>query len=536
MGYHERCLQHSFKIKGIIVEDLNIENINKTTKLTARLVFICLLMIVAAWILVFWQGITTAVNIWLTTDTFNHCLFVLPGFLYLVYLKRAELDVLDVKPNYLVQILCIGSLTLYAIGLAGNVQLFMHVATFTFLPLSIWAFIGNRQAYKILFPLIFILFCIPIGEELVPALQEVTADMSMVMLNWSGIPVYRSGLYIEIPQGQFLVAEACSGISFFIASIVIGSLYAYLNVQSAKRRIVFVAISIFFPIIANGIRVFGIILTAYLTDMEYAAGADHLIYGWIFFSLVIVCLLGIGELIREKHFTGATSQTKTKNECEAAASSSISVKTCYQSSIITVTLMLVFLVWFNLIIGQLNQSQNAPTSDMKLSDLLEAKQDLSIENQTSLWKPEFKQPYQEIQFIKELNAVLVDVYVVWYPAGHGELINTQNRLYPEKYWTLDSTRGFQLDDGQNMDFSIIVNPRGMRLLSYWYVIDGKLFTNNRMAKLYEIYRILMGSYVGSGLVAISQTTDNASLKKDTVSFAVLTQDNIALLSQYFDFK
>ena len=33
---------------------------------------------------------------------------------------------------------------------------------------------------------------------------------------------------------------------------------------------------------------------------------------------------------------------------------------------------------------------------------------------------------------KELNAVLVDVYVVWYPAGHGELINTQNRLYPEK--------------------------------------------------------------------------------------------------------
>ena len=357
---------------GAIVKGITVDNSKNSSKLSVNAVLICLLCIAAAWVLVFWQGVTTAVDIWMSSDVFNHCLFVLPGAVFLAYLKRSELDASGVKPNYFVLVLCLGSLILYAIGLAGNVQLFMHVATFTFLPLSIWAIIGNRLAYKILFPLVFILFCIPIGEELVPALQEVTADMSMVMLNWSGIPVYRSGLYIEIPQGQFLVAEACSGISFFIASIVIGSLYAYLNMQSAKRRIVFVFISILFPVIANAIRVFGIILTAYLTDMEYAAGADHLIYGWIFFSLVLVCLLGIGELIREKQFTAATSKTET--EIKAASSSRISVKTCYQSAIITVTLMLVFLVWFNLIIGQLNQSQNAPVIDINLSDLLEAKQ------------------------------------------------------------------------------------------------------------------------------------------------------------------
>jgi hypothetical protein len=62
-----------------------------------------------------------------------------------------------------------------------------------------------------------------------------------------------------------------------------------------------------------------------------------------------------------------------------------------------------------------------------------------------------------------------------------------------------------------------------------------VFTNNRMAKLYEIYKILMGSYVGSGLVAISQTTDNVSIQQDTRSFAELTKDNIKPLSQYFDF-
>jgi hypothetical protein len=63
-----------------------------------------------------------------------------------------------------------------------------------------------------------------------------------------------------------------------------------------------------------------------------------------------------------------------------------------------------------------------------------------------------------------------------------------------------------------------------------------LFTSNRNAKLYEIYKILMGSYEGSGLIAISQTTDNVSVKKDILSFVVLTQDNIELLNQYFDLK
>lgn len=511
-------------MKGTIVKGLSIDSKNKTSALVLRPVSICLLLIAAVWLMVFWQGITTAIDIWIISDIFNHCLFVLPGVVYLIYLKRAELDLAQLKPNYFVLVLCVGSLTLYAIGLAGDVQLFMHLATFTFLPLSIWAFIGNRLAYKILFPLVFILFCIPVGEELIPALQEVTADLAMVMLHWSGIPVYRSGLYIEIPQGQFLVAEACSGISFFIASIVIGSLYAYLNIQSAKRRIFFMCISIVFPIIANAIRVFGIIITGYLTDMEHAVGADHLIYGWIFFSLVIVCLLAIGEWVREKRFTVEKSQS------EKTVYTGLTVKACYQSSVSIIGIMLVFLVWFNAINTQLNVTG----TDSKLNALLEVEQALSESTYASTWKPEFNQPYQELQFLKQLNNVPVDVYLVWYPKGSGELISSMNRLYPEKIWTLEFRSSYMLDDGQNMDLSTIVNPQGKRLLSYWYVIDGKVFTNNRMAKLYEIYKILMGSYVGSGLVAISQVTDNVSLQQDSHSFAELTRVNLHTLSQYFD--
>lgn len=525
MGHHERCIQHTLEIKGCNVKGLDVENSPNENIFNSKAVLICLSLILAAWVLVFWQGLTTAVDIWIISEIFNHCLFVLPGAVYLAYLKREELAVSQLKSNYWVLFLCVGSLTLYAIGLAGDVQLFMHVATFTFLPLSIWAFIGNRLAYKILFPLIFILFCIPIGEELIPTLQEITADLSMVMLNWSGIPIYRSGLYIEIPQGQFLVAEACSGISFFIASIVIGSLYSYLNIQSVKRRMVFMAIAILFPIIANAIRVFGIIMTGYLTDMEHAVGADHLIYGWVFFALVIVCLLGIGELIREKH------PVAKKQPVESMLTAALNVKSWYQALVSIIGLMLVFFVWFIAI----NQQLNVPTAEYKLTKV-EAEQAVSTDNYTNAWQPEFNQPYQEFQFVKQLNNQSIDVYIAWYPKGHGELISSLNRLYPEKAWTLESKNTYPLDDGQSIDMSVIVNPYSKRLLSYWYVIDGKLFTNNRMAKLYEIYRILMGSYVGSGLVAISQKTENVMVEKDKVSFADLTKENLAELNQYFEFE
>ena len=521
MGPHEGRIQYTFKIRDCTLNGISTVKNNVSSM---RAFFVCLLLIVCAWVSVFYQGLVTAVDIWLISDIFNHCLFVLPGSIYLIYLKRDELSLRYLKPNYFVLFLCMGSLTLYAIGLAGDIQLFMHVATFTFLPLSLWAFIGNQLALKILFPLVFILFCIPVGEELIPTLQEVTADLSMVMLNWSGIPIYRNGLYIEIPQGRFLVAEACSGISFFIASLVIGSLYAYLNIRSTKRRITFMLISIAFPVIANGIRVFGIILTGYLTDMEHAVGADHLIYGWVFFSLVIVCLLGIGELVREKQPQVQSFQV------ESSSNRWTIEKSLYPSLICILVLMFAYFSWFRLINAQLNQPSAA---NNVMLNLIEGSDQ---PNHTSTWKPQFIEPFQELHYSRMMLDTPIDVYVAWYPLGQGELITSLNRLYSEKSWSLKSSSYFQLESEQNIRISTIVNHNSKRLLSSWYVIDGKVFTDNKIAKLYETYQILMGNHVGSALIAISQQTKNVSAEQEKTEFQGIVKQSMTELNQHIKNK
>lgn len=476
------------------------------------------------WLVVFWQGFTTALDIWLESDIFNHCLFVIPGTFFLIYLKRQALDGSLFKPNYWLLPILVGTLLLYALGLAGDVQLFMHVATFSFLPLIIWCYLGNKLAYQIVFPLCFILFAIPFGEEFVPFLQEVTADWSVALLNLTGVPIYRSGLYIEIPQGRFLVAEACSGISFFIVSVVIGSLYTYLNIVSWKRKVTFVIISICFPVLANAVRVYGIILTGYLTDMEHAVGADHLIYGWVFFMLVIICLLVIGEFIREKNIDGQVNPERISHNPP------IYTRTILPITSMITTLAVVFSIWFFSILNHHNPDSVANNIHINHSQLLMEKSEyINLQ-----WEPKFKEPFDIYRGYLSENKI--DVFMVWYPKGRGELISSLNRLYSEKNWTLSSRKNLVDLEYDTLQLETIVNSQRERLLTYWYVVDGKIFADKKFAKLYEILNILLGQHIGSGLVAVSMQTEQVNSSADRRLFKKVVETNITALSSSFQFN
>lgn len=477
------------------------------------------------WAIVFWQGISTATEIWIGSDIFNHCLLVIPGSFYLIYCQRYKLNISLLKPNYWLLPILIGTLIVYAVGIAGDVQLFMHLATFAYLPIVIWLFLGNKLAYQITFPLFFIFFSIPFGEEFIPLLQEITADWSVILLQWSGIPIYRSGLYIEIPQGRFLVAEACSGISFFIASVVIGSLYAYLNIYSWQRKTFFVSVSIIFPVVANAIRVYGIILTGYLTDMEHAVGADHLIYGWIFFSLVIICLLAIGEMVRGK---SKVINDDTKTEC---AIDNLNLSAMWRAMIVIFALLCVFYVWFNSIQNQLKLSPSPQA--LIINNSLLSKQ---IEEESKLdWSPKFKEPFSIYRgnLIDEDNTF--DVYIAWYPKGSGELITSLNRLYHEKSWTLELQNSVQISGEGALPISTIVNPEGKRLLAYWYVIDGEIYFDKRIAKLVETWNVLLGKHTASGLIALSKPIENVNSKESKLLFEAQLSKSLRPLSKALKF-
>ena len=454
-----------------------------------KLFYISSLALFGLWLVFCWQGLTTVVEIWYGNEIFNHGFFIVPGAFYLIYLKRYELLSKPIQTSPLALIVIIPALLLYVIGVAGDIQLFLHAATFTLLPALIWLVIGTAAAKTILFPLAFMLFSIPVGEQLIPYLQEIAADGSVALLRLTGVPLFRSGLYIEIPQGRFLVAEACSGVSFFIASFVIGSLYAYLNLISVKRRAVFVIISLIFPILANIVRVYGIILIAYWTDMEHAAGADHLIYGWFFFAFVIVCLLGIGELMRAEQIAS--------NELDTCVYD-IKIRCKLVSCVLG--LMIACFIWGSWL-G--NNEPKLPEPDISLHSGISTTMQC---RSSSEWQPVLSNPSRIDSFGIVINDGCLTVIHAWYNGVDNELVSSQNRLFSPDMWSRESAKSsHKLKVGKtSMIVTKLVSPSGKkRFVTKWYVINKKIFSSDLKAKLYQIYLVFLGQPVSGSLIFVS---------------------------------
>src|SRR5581483_9036774 len=101
---------------------------------------------------------------------------------------------------------------------------------------------------------------------------------------------------------------ACAGLRFLIASIAFGTLYSCLIYRSFTRRALFMLASVIIPIIANGFRALGIVVLGHVLGSAQAAAADHILYGWLFFSIVILLLIMAGLPFREDTPTAAGTE------------------------------------------------------------------------------------------------------------------------------------------------------------------------------------------------------------------------------------
>jgi exosortase A len=172
----------------------------------------------------------------------------------------------------------------------ASVLVVKQLALIFMIPVAICAIMGFRFTWAIAFPLAYLFFAVPVGESLIPPLIDFTANFTVSALQMTGIPVYREGNFFSIPSGNWSVVEACSGLRYLIASVTLGTLYAYLTYISWVKRLIFIIFSIIVPILANGLRAYLIVMTGHLSDMKLAVGVDHLIYGWVFFGFVMLLL------------------------------------------------------------------------------------------------------------------------------------------------------------------------------------------------------------------------------------------------------
>lgn len=282
----------------------------------------CAAAAVLAIILMHLPTADSIVAIWLRSPTFNHGFLVLPVAVWLAWHQRERLDGVAIKPWPAALLAIAGLGAVWMLSAVAHVQVLQQYCLVLTCIAVLAAVLGKQFVAAITFPLAYSLLAVPFGEVLIPPLIDFTAYFTVSLLQLGGIPVFHENNYISLPSGNWSVADACSGLRYLIASLALGMLYAGVNYQSKRKRLLFMAVALLLPILANGLRACMVVLIGHWSDMKLAAGVDHLVYGWVFFGIVMALLFWCGAYWRD---TGAPSAARPRLRHAAAPASFVRI-------------------------------------------------------------------------------------------------------------------------------------------------------------------------------------------------------------------
>ncbi|WP_200180220.1 exosortase A [Ectothiorhodospira mobilis] len=456
----------------------------------------------AGWL--YWPGVERLVQIWTHSQTYAHGMIILPISLFLVWTRRHALARTTPEPSLLgaLGILILGGV--WFLGRAADITTVQTFVVVALIPALVLALLGRQVSRVLIFPLAYLFFAWPVGNFLVPMLQDFTAWISVALLRLSGIPTFSEGHYISIPAGDFVVAEVCSGIRYLIASVALGLVYAYLVYRSLWRRLAFVALSILVPIVANGLRAYGIILIAHWTDMERAVGVDHLIYGWLFFGLVMFLLFWTGTFFREDHFQSASPDRGGAPFSGAPSARRPAARILpLLAAVAALALAPAGEAW-------MDQRMTARGGDARPVAPQVAGWRGPLPLEAPVWTPDWAEPDDRIQvaYASDAGEVAWQIYHYRHDRPGTDLIRYDNRIQDGRQWRRirQHIRSVALPDGRQQDVreTLLRGRAGEdRLVWHWYQVAGRTTVRPVEVKLLESWARITGHRQGSLLVTVS---------------------------------
>ncbi len=469
-------------------------------------------------VFVFFDTARSMAHVWQRSATFSHGFVVVPIALWLAWRRRAALAAVPLRPSWPALGLVAAAGFGWLLGHLADAAVVQHFALVLMVQAAVLAACGPHFVRVLAFPLAFLLFAVPFGEAFVPVLMDWTADFTVFALKLTGIPVYREGNFFVIPSGQWSVVEACSGIRYLIASLMAGTLYAYLVYRSGWRRLLFVAAAVAVPIVANWLRAYLIVLIGHLSGNELAVDVDHLIYGWLFFGIVIALLFWVGARFRESPVDAPRPVAAL-----APARQTVPLRTVATPALAAVVIAGGFVP----LAAHLEQPPQVGTPAR-----IEPAQGWSEVDAAAHWQPRFAGSAARLQQTFERDGERVFVDVAWYDGRRREpgLVSSANVLVAEDdaRWRLIARGRTEVAAGSAslpVRTAQVGGADGRFGVLWWYWIDGQLVAADTWAKAYVVASRLRGR-AGAGAAvfvfgapAEGAARDDARLRRAAGEFA-----------------
>ena len=222
-----------------------------------------------------------ATSFW-QNDENAHGPIILAVIVWLIWSKRDALAAHErdrPAPGPGIALLVCG-LLLYVVGRSQQIALFEIGALTPVLAGALLAMRGWRVLRAFAFPLLFVVFMLPLPGTFTDALtgplkQQVSA-LAEHILYAAGYPIARNGVVLTVGQYEMLVADACSGLNTMFSLSALGVLFMYMTARASVLHNAIMLASIL-PIAfsANVVRVLVLILITYHFGDDAGQGYLH---------------------------------------------------------------------------------------------------------------------------------------------------------------------------------------------------------------------------------------------------------------------
>jgi exosortase len=250
--------------------------------------------------LLYWTTIPLwARDLW-NDPNFSHGLIVPVFSGYLIWKQRVDLEFLagNRSAHWGLAIVAAG-LAMLIVGKA-SVEYFTIRASLVWLTGGLFLILFGPAGFrKCLFPLAFLLFMVPIPYVLYDAiafpLKQLVSWFGEHSLNLIGVPVFREGNIISLPNIKLEVADACSGIRSLMSLFALATAGSYFMGLGLTRGSILVAAAVPISILVNAMRILITGILSYKIGQKAAEGFFHEFSGLLlfFFGAFLVLMLGV---------------------------------------------------------------------------------------------------------------------------------------------------------------------------------------------------------------------------------------------------
>jgi len=247
------------------------------------------------------QIIATLVETWWNDANYSHGFLIPIVSIYLIWMKREQLRKIEMSSSNPGLILFIIGLLMYVLGVSAA-EYFSAGISFIVVLFGMVLFLCGRKMISVTwFPILFLVFMVPIPYVFYYALtfpmQLLSTQMAALLLQFIGFPILSQGNIIHLPNYSLEVVEACSGLRSLMTLTALGALMAYLTQRTLLGGLTLFCFSAPIAIGANIFRIFISALGAVLISPEFAEGFLHKASGVVVFLVGFIALGFTGMVI-----------------------------------------------------------------------------------------------------------------------------------------------------------------------------------------------------------------------------------------------